>query len=107
MTAVDIERGAILVGATLVLNSEHLMTTHKFTVSKDDQVFLEEGGEEIGAVRAVNPDHLVVYVENAKDFIVPGEAVLASHDGKVVLDPAKVGAALLQAARKAHVRETE
>ncbi len=83
------------------------MTAPKFKVSVDDQVFLEEGGEEIGAVRAVNPDHLVVYVENAKDFVVLGAAVIAAHDGKVILDPAKVDVPLLHAARKAHVRETE
>jgi hypothetical protein len=83
------------------------MTPRKFQVAVGDQLFLEEGGEEIGAVREVTPDHLVVYIENANDFIVPGEAVARAHDGKVVLDPNKVDPALLAAARAAHERETE
>ena len=78
-----------------------------FTVSVGDQVFLEEGGEEIGAVREVAPDHLVVYIENAKDYVIPGEAVVASHHEKVVLDPSKLDPALLEAAHRAHARESD
>ena len=58
-------------------------------------------------MRAVNPDHLVIYVENAKDFPVPGAAVVAAHDGKVVLDGTKLEASMLDAIRTAHARETE
>jgi len=79
-----------------------------FQVQIGDQLFLEEGGEEIGAVRKVAPDHLIVYVEAAGDFVVPGLWVRAAHDGKVVLDPARVeDAELLAAAGRAHERETE
>jgi len=78
-----------------------------FHVQIGDQLFLEEGGEEIGAVRKVAPDHLVVYVEAAGDFVVPGPWVRAAHDGKVVLDPAKVDDVFLEAARGAHDRETD
>ena len=56
-----------------------------FHVQIGDQLFLEEGGEEIGAVRKVAPDHLVVYVEAAGDFTVPGPWVRAVHDGKVIV----------------------
>jgi hypothetical protein len=77
-----------------------------FQVQIGDQLFLEEGGEEIGAVREVAPDHLVVYVEAAGDFVVPGPWVRAAHDGKVVLDPTKIDAALLEAASHAHDAET-
>ncbi|HTR51888.1 MAG TPA: hypothetical protein VMJ10_14330, partial [Kofleriaceae bacterium] len=63
--------------------------------------------EEIGAVREVNPDHVVVYLENAGDFIVRGPHVKSAHDGKLVLDPRHAEPALLEAARSAHVRETE
>jgi hypothetical protein len=77
-----------------------------FQVEVGDQLFLEEGGEEIGAVRKVAPDHLVVYVEAAGDFVVQGPWVRAAHHGKVVLDADKIDdAALLAAAGRAHERE--
>jgi len=78
-----------------------------FQVSVGDQLFLEEGGEEIGAVRVVAVDHLVVYVEAAGDFVVPGAWVRAAHDGKVVLDPHKIDPTLLDAANRAHEAEAE
>ncbi len=79
-----------------------------FQVQIDDQLFLEEGGDEIGAVRAVAPDHLVVYIEAAGDFIVQGDWVRAAHDGKVVLDESKIGnPALVMAARRAHDNEID
>lgn len=81
--------------------------THNFVVSVGDHVFLEEGGEEIGAVRKVERDHLVVYVEAAGDFIVHGPEVKAVHHGKVVLSPELVDPQLLEAARAAHENETE
>ena len=76
-----------------------------FYVQVGDQLFLEEGGDEIGAVRVVAPDHLVVYVEAAGDFVVPGGWVLAAHDGKVVLDPNRIDPTLLAAASRAHENE--
>ncbi len=78
-----------------------------FHVSVGDQVFLEEGGEEIGAVRKVANDHLVVYVEAAGDFVIPGPWVRAAHNGKVVLDPQKVDPQLLAAAAVAHDDESD
>jgi len=80
---------------------------HNFKVTVGDQVFLEEGGEEIGAVRKVERDHLVVYIEAAGDFIVRGPEIKAVHYGKVVLTPELVDPRLLDAARGAHERETE
>jgi hypothetical protein len=77
-----------------------------FHVQIGDQVFLEEGGEEIGAVRKIAPDHLVVYIEAAGDFVVPGPWVRAAHHGKVVLDPERIDdESVLQAASRAHERE--
>ncbi len=83
------------------------MTTHNFNVSVDDQVYLEEGGEELGAVRSVAGDHLVVYIENSGDHQVPGPAVKAAHDGKVILDRAQLSAEFLKAIENAHSKETE
>lgn len=81
------------------------MATHNFQVSVDDQVYLEEGGEELGAVRKVEKDHLVVYVENNGDFKVDGPAVKAAHDGKVILDAAQLSPEFLKAVGKAHTKE--
>ena len=79
-----------------------------FQVQVGDQLFLEEGGEEIGAVRKVAADHLVVYVEAAGDFIVPGPWVVAAHHGKVIIDADKVeDPKFLAAARTAHESEID
>lgn len=78
-----------------------------FQVSVDDQVFLEEGGEEIGAVREVLADHLVVYIEAAGDFRVPGDWVRAAHNGKVVLDATKADEKFRLAAAAAHDAESD
>ena len=82
------------------------MTTHAFNVSVDDQVFVGDVAEEVGAVRKVEHDHLFVFIENAGEFRIDGSSVLSAHDGKVVLDPAKLDAAMMQAIGRAHARET-
>lgn len=84
---------------------EEPVMQHNYEVAIGDHVFLEEGGEEIGAVRKIERDHLVVYIEAAGDFIVRGPEVKAIHYGKVVLEPEKVDPRLLEAARVAHERE--
>jgi hypothetical protein len=67
--------------------------------------FVAEGSEGIGAVRATSPDHLIIYVENAGEFIVPMSAVRRVHDHKVMLDPRRLDAALLSAI--GHVHDSE
>ncbi|MGE0397594.1 MAG: hypothetical protein AB7T06_12815 [Kofleriaceae bacterium] len=74
-------------------------------VSVGDHVFLDHGEEEVGAVRQVAKDHLVVYIENAGDFVVRGNQVKSAHDGKVILDPEAVEPQLIDAAKKAHESE--
>jgi len=57
------------------------------------QAFVSDGGEEFGAVRAISPDgrpELVIYVENAGDFVVPLSAVESVHSQKVILSCAKL-----------------
>ena len=71
------------------------------------QVYLDEGGEVMGAVRAIAPDHILVFVEGAGDFVVKGSGVRASHDGKVILDPDEIDPDLLDAAKRAHEHETD
>ena len=77
-----------------------------FNVSIGDQVFIGQNLEEVGAVRQVAPDHLVIYIENAGDFRVDGGAVTTVHDGKVVLDPSKLDERLVDAIAHAHEGET-
>ena len=48
---------------------------------------------------------IIVYIENAGDFIVPAGAIRSVHDGKVVLDSARLDQDLLDAIGHAHDRE--
>lgn len=83
------------------------MSTQNLAVAVGDQVFLEEGGEEIGAVRQVAKDHLTIYIEGAGDFTIRGNQVAAAHDGKLVLRPGELEPEVLAAAKQAHDSETE
>jgi hypothetical protein len=72
------------------------------------QAFASDGGEEFGAVRAVRPQgrpELVLYVENAGEFVVPIDAVDSVHFGKVILNCAKLDARLRRAIGHAHDSE--
>jgi hypothetical protein len=72
------------------------------------QTFVSDGGEEFGAVRAVSPagrPELVIYVENAGEFVVPLSAVEAVHSQKVILNCAKLGRQLRRAIGHAHDAE--
>jgi hypothetical protein len=72
------------------------------------QAFVSDGGEEFGAVREVSPNgrpELVIYVENAGDFVVPLSAVEAVHSQKVILDCGKLERHLRQAIGHAHDAE--
>jgi len=72
------------------------------------QVFVSDGGQEVGAVRGVAPygrPELVVYVENAGEFVVPLSAVVSVHDQKVVLESGKLEPKLLRAIGHAHDAE--
>jgi len=83
------------------------MSTHSFNVTVGDQVYVGSNLEEVGAVKQVAKDHLIVYIENSGDFRIDGPAVQSAHDGKLILDPAKLEPALAKAIEKAHVNETE
>jgi len=73
------------------------------------QTFRSDGGEEFGSVLKVAPDgrpELVIYVENAGEFIVPLDAVEAVHFEKVILSCAKLDRRLRRAIGHAHDSET-
>ena len=72
------------------------------------QAFVSDGDEELGAVRAVSPNgrpELVIYVENAGDFVVPLAAVELVHSQKVILSCAKLERRLRAAIGHAHDAE--
>ncbi len=69
------------------------------------QVFVQDGGIEFGAVRQVLPDgkpEIVVYVENAGDFVIPLGAVEAVHSEKVIVNVQKLDRRLRTAIGHAH-----
>ena len=72
------------------------------------QTFVSDGGEEFGAVRQVAPygrPELVIYVENAGDFVVPLDAVETVHAQKVILNCRKLDRRLREAIGHAHEAE--
>ena len=80
----------------------------KKNIEIGSQVYLEEGGEPCGAVRDVRQrsgDEITIYVENSGEFIVPMDAISAAHDGKVILDRARLDQSLLDAVAHAHDAE--
>jgi hypothetical protein len=85
------------------------MTTPKLPLIEiGDQVFTQDGGEEIGAVRQVVPENrpeIVVYIENTGDFPIPLDAILAVHSHKVIIDLGKLDPAIQAAIGRAHDAE--
>ncbi len=77
----------------------------KLPVEQGYMAFIAEGREGIGAVRGVTDKSLVIYVENAGEFVVPRSAVKSVHDQKVILDPQRLDRELLAAVGHAHDRE--
>jgi hypothetical protein len=72
------------------------------------QTFLSDGEVAFGAVREVAPhgrSELVIYVENAGDFVVPLSAVEAVHAHKVILDSGKLDRDVCDAIGHAHDAE--
>jgi hypothetical protein len=71
-------------------------------------VFVRGSNEEFGAVREVYPrgrPEIVIYVENAGEFIVPLWQVSAVEEEKVMLDAGRLDERLREAIRQAHDNE--
>jgi hypothetical protein len=62
-------------------------------------VFLHDGEGNVGAVRQVRRDAIIVYVENSGDFEVPMTAVKDAEAEKVILDSSKLSPKMLEAIR--------
>lgn len=71
------------------------------------QVFLKDGGDEVGAVRDVRhkTHEILINIENAGDFIIHVNSVRAVHSQKVILDGAKLPHDVKAALRHAHDAE--
>jgi hypothetical protein len=85
------------------------MATHKLPLIEIGyQVFTRDGGEEVGAVRQVVPHdrpEIVVYIENAGDFVIPLDAISAVHSSKVIVDVQKLEPRVQVAISRAHDAE--
>jgi hypothetical protein len=69
--------------------------------------FVTDGDEEFGAVKDVSAERreVTVYVENAGEFVVSGDAIQAVHDEKVIFDCSKLDPRLQEAIGHAHDAE--
>ena len=76
-------------------------------ISEGSMVFVSDGDEGIGSVREIRHGlpELVVYIENAGDFVVSLSAVKDVHSGKVVLNIDRLDIRLRDAIR--HARDSE
>lgn len=72
-----------------------------------DQLFQSEEGAAFGAVVGIHSHELLVEIEGVGQAVLPGSAVKAVHDGKVVVDVNQLPAALKKSIQHAHDRETE
>lgn len=78
------------------------------TIQEGFEVFVSDRGKPFGAVRQVRPHgraELVIYVENAGDFVVPIDAVSSVHSEKVIVNVGKLEQGLRQAIGHAHDAE--
>jgi len=80
----------------------------KDAIEEGFEVFVSDRDKPFGAVRRVSPEgraEIVVYVENAGDFVIALAAVAAVHAQKVILDPDKLDRRLRAAIGHAHDAE--
>lgn len=77
------------------------------SIEEGSLVFVADGEDGIGSVRRLLPekDALVVYIENAGDFVIPASGVRTVHSGKVMLDLDQLPRPLLEAIGKARKSE--
>ena len=84
------------------------MNVELSAIELGSQVYLREGGDPFGGIRDVRCSgrgEIIIYVENAGEFVVPTDTIQSAHDGKVVLDSLKLDPNLQSAIAHAHDRE--
>ncbi|MEI9947442.1 MAG: hypothetical protein WDO74_00265 [Pseudomonadota bacterium] len=81
--------------------------TQRVPVKIGDQLFQREDGAAFGAVVGVHEHELLVEIEGVGQAVLPGTAITAVHDGKLIVDVGQLPAPLRASIRGAHDRETE
>ncbi len=73
---------------TISASLERMEATVAESIEEGALVFVADGEDGVGSVRRLLPDEdaLLVYIENAGDFVIPARGVKAVHSGKVILD---------------------
>jgi hypothetical protein len=71
----------------------------------EDELFLAESQVGVGAVRAVRPDTLLVFIEGFGDIEIGPANIASAHDGKVLLRPETLSPRLQE--HLAHVHDGE
>lgn len=76
------------------------------SITEDWAVFAHDGEVSIGAVRRIQSDGLLVYIENHGDVALRATDVAWAREGKVVLQPDCLSEEILDAIAHAHDRES-
>lgn len=74
-------------------------------ILEDWAVFAHDGDVSIGAVRRIQSDALIVYIENFGDVTFHKRDVARASEGKVVLQPDCLSREVLDAITHAHDQE--
>lgn len=74
-------------------------------INEDWAAFAHEGDVSIGAVRGIQSDKLLVYIENYGDVTFGKSDVARASEGKVVLQPDCLPREVLDAIAHAHDQE--
>ncbi len=81
--------------------------TQRVSVKIGDQLFQREDGAAFGAVVGVHEHELLVEIEGVGQAVLPGTAIKAVHNGKLIVDISLLPAPLRTSIQHAHDRETE
>jgi hypothetical protein len=82
------------------------MTQH-VAIKIGDQLFQREDGEAFGSVVGIHEHELLVEIENVGQAVLPGAAIKAVHDGKLIVDISQLPSPLRTSIKHAHDRETK
>jgi hypothetical protein len=81
--------------------------THHVAIKIGDQLFDREEGSAFGAVVGIHEHELLVEIEGVGQSVLPGAAIRAVHNGKLIVDLMQLPAPLRASIKHAHDRETE